>query len=351
MTKKTAEEKKDILQEAINNMNKQYGIGTVLTLDGSFSGEYDVISSGSIGFDYITLGVGGWVKGKMYELKGWESSGKTTVCGHAVAECQKTGGIVLYIDGEHAVDKPYFQALGVDTTKLLFSQPECGEDAFQIVESMIKTGKIDLIIIDSDSSLIPKSVIVDGTIGDSSIGKKARLNSSAYPRLKNLLVQYKTCIIITSQYREKIGVMWGPSTVTQGGHALKYYADCVIEITKSMAKEGDVAYGNTTKVKATKNKMCPPYRVAQFDVVWGKGIDKFAEVIDLAIEYEIINKSGSWFNYGETKLGQGKNNVISILNDNPELFEEIRQLLIDKLKHTEDIPIDSDNEDIIEATS
>jgi recombination protein RecA len=345
MAKKVNQDTVDKLQEAMDRMNKTYGVGTVLTLDSNSTGVYDVISSGSIGFDWITLGVGGWIKGKMYELKGWEGSSKTTVCGHAVAECQKQGGKVLYIDGEHAVDKPYFQALGVDTSKLLFSQPECGEEAFQIVEEMLKTGEIDLIIIDSDSSLIPKSVIVDGAIGDSSIGKKARLNSSAYPKLKNLLVQYKTCIIVTSQYREKIGVMYGPNMTTQGGHALKYYADCVIEITKSMAKDGDITYGNVTKVKATKNKMCPPYRVSQFEVVWGKGIDAIGELVDLAVEYEIVKKSGSWYSYGDIKLGQGTAGVTALLNDNPELYDEVRQKLIDKLRHTEDLPIDETSEE------
>lgn len=272
------------------------------------------------------------------------NSGKSTVCGHATAECQKAGGTVLYIDGEHAVDKPYFQSLGVDTTKLLIAQPSTGEEGFNVAVEMIKTGEIDLVIIDSDSSLIPKAVI-DGDVGESSIGKKARLNNNAYPKLKSLLIQYKTCMIVISQYREKIGVMFGNPTTTQGGHALKFYTDCRIEITKSMAKDGDVSYGNITKVKATKNKMCPPYRVAQFEVVWGKGIDKIAELVELAVEYEIINKSGSWYSYGDTKLGQGTSGVTSLFEDNPELCDEIRQQVIDKLRHTEDLPIDETSEE------
>ena len=244
-------------QEALDKLNKAYGTGTILTLDSKTEGNYDVISTGSIGFDYVTLGTGGFVKGKMYELMGWEGTGKSTICGHAVAECQKKGGTVLYIDGEHAVDKNYFQQLGVDTTKLLIAQPSCGEEGFNIAMEMINTGDIDLVIIDSDSSLIPKKQL-DGDVGDSTIGHKSRLNSNAYPKLKSALSANNVCLIVISQYREKIGVMFGNPTTTQGGHALKFYSDCRIEVSKSLAKEGDVTYGNITKVKATKNKMCPP---------------------------------------------------------------------------------------------
>ena len=674
---KQKEESKNKFQTTMDNLEKMYGKGTVIALDSKISGEYDVISSGSLGFDYVTLGVGGFVKGKLYEIMGWDGSGKTTLCAHAVAECQKAGGTALYIDGEHAVDKNYFQSIGVDTSKLLFTQPNCGEEGFKIAEDMIKTGEISLCIIDSDSSLIPKSAIVDGDIGDSAIGKKAKLNSSSYPRLKNALVMNKTCVIVISQYREKIGVMfgclhgdtlvnftdgrsipikkvvenkiqgsvyslneqsgqieakeivdwyyngkvntnsdyihiettgldgqntigftvtpdhkiltsegWKPAkmleisdklisrysselnnslgdflygsfvgdcsilkrdkttanirfqdknnpeylnwkinklsscmelsnqkevyhshyssefrliqnkyskrdtnvffdnysnlglavwfmdhahfdnknshcryilsvkrfknypdklqqivnrfnsglgvqctyrkdgsiifnktdsliiaerickyiplcmqyklpeqfknkyieftlintieiktsivqinsiryasakqmrnkgkydisimdnsnyfvggatngvivhnspTTTQGGHALKFYADCRIQITNMAAKAGDVVYGNTTKVKAIKNKMCPPYRVTQFDIIYGKGIDKIGEFVELAVLHKIILKSGSWFSYGDTKLGQGVESVKTIMSDNPELFEEIKAKVI-----------------------
>jgi len=346
MAKKAAEIviAKSKLQDAMDRMNKQYGVGTIITLNDSFSKGYEVVSSGSIGFDYITLGTGGWVKGKLYEIMGWESSGKTTICGHAAAEFQKANENVLYVDGEGGLDKPYFKNIGVDTAKLLINQPDNGDEGFDVIIELIKTGEIGLVIIDSDSSMIPKSV-KQSPVGESSIGKKARLNSDAYPKLKTALLEYNVCVIVTSQYREKIGMMFGNPATTQGGHALKYYCDCRIEVSKSLAKEGDVSYGNITKTKATKNRMAPPYRVAQFDVVWGKGIDKFAEVIDLAIEYNIVTRAGSWYNYGETKIGQGKDSVITILNDNPELYDEIRQLLIDKLTHTEDLPTDETSEE------
>jgi len=266
------------------------------------------------------------------------NSGKSTVCGHAIAECQKAGGVAMCIDGEHAIDKNYFTALGVDTSKLLISQPSSGEEGFQVAKEMIMSGKLDLLVIDSDSSLIPKSVL-EGDMGDSSIGKKARLNNGAYPSLKSLLVQNKTCVIVVSQFREKIGVMFGNPATTQGGHALKFYSDCRLEISKSMAKDGDVNYGNVTKIKAIKNKMCPPYRVSQFDVVWGVGIDKVKEIVDLGVEFNIIQKAGSWFSYGETKIGQGIKGVADLLNDNPELTEEIRTKIIEKIMGA-DIPIE-----------
>ncbi len=261
---KTEPTGKSKMQETLDKLNKAYGEGSVLTLDSKTSGNYDVISSGSIGLDWVTLGVGGFVKGKLYELIGWEGVGKSTICGHAAAECQKKGGKVLYIDGEHAVDKKYFQALGVDTTKMLIAQPSCGEEGFQIALEMINTDELSLIIIDSDSSLIPKAVL-DGDVGDSSIGKKARLNSNAYPKLKTALSAHNVCVIVVSQYREKIGVMFGDPRTTQGGHALKFYSDCRIEISRTLAKEGDVSYGNITKLKAIKNKMSPPYRLTEFE--------------------------------------------------------------------------------------
>ena len=348
MAKKTenVEDKgKTKTQLALEKLDKAYGKGTVLALDSRPYGNYDVISTGSIGFDWITLGVGGFVKGKLYELMGWEGTGKSTVCGHAVANCQAKGGVAAYIDGEHAVDKIYFKNLGVDTTKLLFAQPSSGEEGFQIAEELIKTGEVDLIIIDSDSSLIPKSAMVDGDVGDSTIGKKARLNNNAYPRLKNVLSQNHVAVIVISQYREKIGVMFGNPTTTQGGHALKFYSDCRIEISRTIAKEGDQAYGNITKLKSTKNKMSPPYRLSQFEIVYGKGIDIYDEVVQLGEEFGIIKKSGSWYSYGETKIGQGADGVAALLADNPELFDELKAAIIEKIKHTDDLPVDMTTED------
>jgi len=333
MAKSTAKEPVNgKFQEALDKLNKAYGVGTIITLSGKSGGDYDVISTGSIGFDYVTLGIGGFVKGKMYELMGWEGSGKSTICGHVVAECQKKGGTVLYIDGEHAVDKKYFEALGVDTEKMLIAQPSCGEEGFNIAMEMINTGTIDLIIIDSDSSLIPKKVL-DGEVGDSSIGKKALLNSNAYPKLKTALSEHNVCVIVISQYREKIGVMFGNPTTTQGGHALKYYTDCRIEVSKSLAKEGDVTYGNTTKVKCVKNKMSPPYKLSQFEIVYGVGIDKLKEIMELASDFEIIKKWGKTITFNETKYDVTQ--FSEMLTDNEEFYNTIKGQIIEKIKQTE----------------
>lgn len=330
--KQETAEGKSKFQEAIEKLNKAYGVGSVLALDSKPGGDYDIISTGSIGFDYITLGVGGFVKGKLYELMGWEGTGKSTICGHAAAECQKKGGTVLYIDGEHAVDKKYFQALGVDTTKMLIAQPSCGEEGFNIAMEMIQTGEIDLVIIDSDSSLIPKKVL-DGEVGDSAIGKKAVLNSNAYPKLKTAAANNKVCVIVISQYREKIGVMFGNPTTTQGGHALKFYSDVRIEVSRSLAKEGDVTYGNLTKVKATKNKMSPPYRMASFEIVYGEGIDKVGEVLELMNEYEIGRKYGKTMTFKETKYDLEE--FKKMLVDNPEFYEEVVKEILNKIKLTD----------------
>ena len=323
------------LQEALDKLEKAYGQGTVLALDSKSGGEYDVISTGSIGFDYVTLGVGGFVKGRMYELMGWEGTGKSTICGHAAAECQKGGGTVVYIDGEHAVDKNYFQALGVDTTKMLIAQPACGEEGFNIAMELINSGEVDLIIIDSDSSLIPKKVL-DGEVGDSAIGKKAVLNSNAYPKLKTAAANNNVCVIVISQYREKIGVMFGNPTTTQGGHALKFYSDVRVEVSRSLAKEGDVTYGNITKVKATKNKMCPPYRLSNFEIVYGEGIDKLQEVLDLGNEYEVLKKWGKTITFNETKYDL--EDFSKMLKDNPEFYAEIRDAIVNKIKTAEHEP-------------
>ena len=334
MAKAKAEssETKSKFQDAMDKLNKAYGVGTILALDSKTEGKYDVISSGSIGFDYITLGVGGFVKGRLYELMGWEGTGKSTICGHVAAECQKKGGTVLYIDGEHAVDKNYFEALGVDTHKLLIAQPSCGEEGFNIAMEMINTGDIDLVIIDSDSSLIPKKVL-DGEVGDSAIGKKAVLNSNAYPKLKTALSANNVCVIVISQYREKIGVMFGNPTTTQGGHALKFYSDARVEVSRSLAKEGDVTYGNITKLKATKNKMCPPYRQCNFEIVYGQGIDKIKELMELGNEFEVLKKWGKTITFRETKYEMEE--FTAMLNDNEDFFNEIKDNIVIKIKEAD----------------
>ena len=331
-SKQETSESKNKIQEALEKLNKTYGVGTILALDSKAGGNYDVISSGSIGFDHITLGVGGFVKGKLYELMGWEGTGKSTICGHLTAECQKKGGTVLYIDGEHALDKVYFQALGVDTTKMLVAQPSCGEEGFNIALELINTGDVDLVIIDSDSSLIPKKQL-DGDVGDSTIGYKARLNSNAYPKLKTALSANNVCVVVISQYREKIGVMFGNPTTTQGGHALKFYSDARIEVSRSLAKEGDVTYGNLTKVKAIKNKMNPPYRMASFEIVYGEGIDKVGEVLDLMNEYEVGKKWGKTMTFNETKYDLDE--FKQMLIDNPEFYEEIKTAIVNKIKQVD----------------
>jgi recombination protein RecA len=330
---KEAPESKGKFQDALDKLNKTYGVGTILTLDSKTTGNYEIYSSGSVGFDYITLGVGGFVKGKLYELMGWEGTGKSTICGHLVAECQKKGGVALYIDGEHALDKTYFQALGVDTNKMLVAQPSCGEEGFNVAMEMINSGGIDLVIIDSDSSLIPKRQL-DGDVGDSTIGYKARLNSNAYPKLKTALSDNNVCVVVISQYREKIGVMFGNPTTTQGGHALKFYSDVRIEVSRSLAKEGDVTYGNLTKVKATKNKMSPPYRQSSFEIIYGQGIDKVGEILELINEYEVGRKYGKTMTFEDVKYDL--EDFKAMLIDNQEFYDSIKQTILNKIWKTVD---------------
>ncbi len=329
-TKKQSEtETKSKLEEAIDKLNKAYGKGSVLTLDDKTTGDYEVFSTGSIGFDYIALGTGGFVEGKVYELIGWEGTGKSTICGHATAECQKKGGVVAYIDAEHAVDKNYFEALGVDTSKMLFAQPSSGEEGFQIALDLAKTGEVKLIIIDSDSSLMPKKV-VDGEVGDSAIGKKAVLNNNAYPKLKNACSSNNVCLIVISQFREKIGVMFGNPTTTQGGHALKFYTDVRIEVSKSQLKDGDDMIGNVTKIKVIKNKMGAPYRLCSFNIVYGLGIDKAAEILDLMNEFGIGKKYGQTFTFKDIKYPL--DTFIDMLSEE-EFYKEVTESIIEKINH------------------
>lgn len=263
------------------------------------------------------------------------NSGKSTICGHAVAQFQEKGYKVLYIDGEHAVDKDYFQALGVNIDDMLIAQPSCGEEGFNIAMELINTGQIDLVIIDSDSSLIPKKVL-DGDVGDSSIGYKARLNSNAYPKLKSALSKHNVCVIVVSQYREKIGVMFGDPRTTQGGHALKFYSDCRIEVSKTLAKEGEQAYGNITKVKTIKNKMAPPYRTTSFEIVYGKGIDRFAELMELGADNDVLKKRGNVVTFNETKFEYSE--FEALLGDNPELEEEIIKTILERIRNEKTTP-------------
>jgi recombination protein RecA len=334
MAKKQETTGKSKFQDALDALNKKYGEGTILSLGDKNHNDYDLISTGSIAFDHIALGVGGFVKGKLYELVGWEGSGKSTICGHAVANCQKNSGKVLYIDGEHAVDPNYFEALGVDIGSMLIAQPSCGEEGFQIAMDMISTGEIDLVIIDSDSSLIPKKVL-DGDVGDSSIGRKAKLNSDVYPKLKGMLSKNNTCVIVVSQYREKIGMMFGDPRTTQGGHALKFYADVRVEVSKTLAKEGTEAYGNLTKIKTIKNKMAPPFKGVDFEIVFGKGIDTFNEIMSLGSDLEILRKYGKTITYNEIKYSTDEFRLL--LEDNEEFFDKLRQDIVDAINSTEEV--------------
>lgn len=322
-------EKKESFSEVLKRLNKNYGEGAIMGLNDKCKGTYDVISTGSIALDYDVLGVGGVVKGKLYEFMGWEGTGKSTLCGHLSANCQKDGGKVVYIDGEHAVDKNYFEALGVDIDNMLLSQPANGEEGFNIAMEMVKTGEIDLVIIDSDSSLLPKKV-VDGEVGDSAIGRKAYLNSNAYPKLKNKLVETNTAMVVISQYREKIGVMFGDPRTTQGGHALKFYSDCRMEIAKSSHKDGTDVIGNITRIKTLKNKTFPPYKKCEFIISFGVGINQTLEIMDLASKLELGRKYGSTYTFDGIKY-----DLIEFqlkLTEDALFYNELRAKIIDRMK-------------------
>jgi len=334
---------KSKLEEAMEKLNKAYGVGTVLTLDDGISGNYVVYSTGSIAFDHIALGTGGFVAGKVYELMGWEGTGKSTICGHAAAECQKQGGVVAYIDGEHAIDKHYFEALGVDTTKMLVAQPSSGEEGFQIALELIKTGEIAMIIIDSDSSLMPLKV-VQGDVGDSAIGKKAVLNNNAYPKLKTACADNNVCMIVISQFREKIGVMFGNPTTTQGGHALKFYTDVRIEVSKSLMKDGDDTIGNTTKIKVVKNKMGPPFKLCSFVILYGVGIDKGGEIMELLNDLELGRKYGQTFTFKTIKYSL--DDFMEKLGEKT-FYDEVRQSIIDKIRNKILVEDESKDQEVI----
>jgi recombination protein RecA len=333
------EEKKTKLEETRERLDKKYGEGSLVSLGSKFVQVDNVYSSGSIGMDYIALGIGGYAKGKLYEIMGWEGTGKSTLCGHIVASCQRAGDTAAYIDGEHAVDKSYFQKLGVDVNKMLIAQPSTGEEGFQIALDLINTGEVGLIIIDSDSSLIPKKVI-EGDIGESAIGKKALLNNLSYPKLKSALSTNNVCVVVISQFREKIGVMFGDPRTTQGGHALKFYTDVRMEINKSLVKEGEEVYGHKATIKVVKNKMAPPFRKVDFEIVFGKGIDRDAEIVKLADEFGVINIYGKKVTFKDVKYefsdkDVAKKEFIEMINSKTEIKEEITNLIIQKLKSNE----------------
>jgi len=321
------------LQLTLDKLDKTYGKGAVMKMGDSVVQEVEVISSGSIGLN-AALGVGGFPKGRIIEIYGPESSGKTTLTLHAIAEAQKAGGIAAFVDAEHAFDRFYAAKLGVDIDNLIISQPDHGEQALEIADNLIRSGAIDIIIIDSVAALTPKSEI-EGEMGDSKMGLHARLMSQALRKLTSTISKTNCTVIFINQLREKIGVMFGNPETTTGGNALKFYASVRLDIRRSsQIKDGDSnVMGNKTKVKVVKNKVAPPFKTAEFDIMYGEGISKVGEIIDLGVAYEIIKKSGSWFSYQDSKLGQGRDAVKALLVDNPDLSEEIENKIYEALNH------------------
>ena len=323
------------LQLTLDKLDKTYGKGSVMRLGDSAIEEVESISSGSIGLD-IALGVGGYPKGRVIEIYGPESSGKTTLTLHAIAECQKKGGIAAFIDAEHAFDRFYAEKLGVDVQELIISQPDNGEQALEIADNLIRSGAVDIVVIDSVAALTPKSEI-EGEMGDSKMGLHARLMSQALRKLTGSISRTNCTVFFINQLREKIGVMFGNPETTTGGNALKFYASVRLDIRRStQIKDADAkVLGNKTRVKVVKNKVAPPFRTTEFDIMYGEGISKIGEIIDIGVNYEIIKKSGSWFSYGETKLGQGRDAVKTILTENPDLMDELEVKIMETLKAVE----------------
>ena len=326
------ESKLKALQLTLDKLDKTYGKGAVMKMGDSVAQDIEVISSGSLGLD-LALGVGGYPRGRVIEIYGPESSGKTTLTLHAMAEAQKAGGIAAFIDAEHAFDRFYAKKLGVDIVNLIISQPDNGEQALEIADNLIRSGAIDIVVIDSVAALTPKSEI-EGERGDSKMGLHARLMSQALRKLTGSISKTNCTVIFINQLREKIGVMFGNPETTTGGNALKFYASIRLDIRRSTQikdADGDVQ-GNKTRVKVVKNKVAPPFKMAEFDIMYGEGISKIGEIIDLGVDFEIIKKSGSWFSYGETKLGQGRDAVKILLIDNPDLMDELELKIKEALK-------------------
>ena len=329
-------EKLKILQTTLDKIEKNYGKGSVMKLGDRSAERVDVISSGSINLDNA-LGVGGYPRGRIIEIFGPESSGKTTLAIHAIAECQKSGGIAAFIDAEHAFDSFYAKKLGVDIDNLLVSQPDNGEQALEIADNLIRSGAIDIIVVDSVAALTPKAEI-DGEMGDSKVGLQARLMSQAMRKLTSTISKTNCCCIFINQLREKIGVLFGNPETTTGGNALKFYASVRIDIRRTQAiKDGDQNVGNRVKVKIVKNKVAPPFRVCEFDLMFGEGISKVGEIVDLGVDYDILKKSGSWFGYGDSKLAQGREALKQLLRDNPELCEELEGKIRNAMKEKNDM--------------
>jgi len=325
------ESKLKALQLTLDKLDKTYGKGTVMKMGDKAVEEVETISSGSLGLD-LALGVNGYPRGRIIEIYGPESSGKTTLTLHAIAEAQKAGGIAAFIDAEHAFDRNYAEKLGVDIENLIISQPDNGEQALEIAENLIRSGAIDIVVIDSVAALTPKSEI-EGEMGDSKMGLHARLMSQALRKLTGTISKTNCTVFFINQLREKIGVMFGNPETTTGGNALKFYASVRLDIRRSsQIKDGENVIGNRTKVKVVKNKVAPPFRTAEFDIMYGEGVSKTGEILDLAVEFEIIKKSGSWFSYGETKLGQGRDAVKSLIKDNPELADELEVKIKNQIK-------------------
>ncbi|CAI8426484.1 recombinase RecA [Flavobacteriaceae bacterium] len=326
------EAKLKALKLTLDKLDKAYGKGTVMKMSDAPVIDVDVISSGSLGLD-LALGVGGYPKGRVVEIYGPESSGKTTLTLHAIAEAQKAGGIAAFIDAEHAFDRFYAQNLGVDIDNLIISQPDNGEQALEIADNLVRSGAIDMIVIDSVAALTPKSEI-EGEMGDSKMGLHARLMSQALRKLTGSISKTNCTMIFINQLREKIGVMFGNPETTTGGNALKFYASIRLDIRRStQIKDSDgTVRGNKTRVKVVKNKVAPPFKLAEFDIMYGEGVSKVGEVLDLAVDFDIVKKSGSWFSYDETKLGQGRDAVKQMIKDNPDLMDELEEKIKTAIK-------------------
>jgi len=331
MAAEISKEKLKALQLTLDRMEKTYGKGAIMRMGDSAVEPMEVISSGSLGLD-LALGVGGYPRGRVVEIYGPESSGKTTLAIHAMAEVQKAGGIAAMIDAEHAFDRFYAEHLGVDTENLLISQPDNGEQALEIADNLIRSGAVDLVVIDSVAALTPKAEI-EGEMGDSKMGLQARLMSQALRKLTGSISKTKCTCIFINQLREKIGVMFGSPETTTGGNALKFYASIRLDIRRiGQIKAGEENVGNNVRVKVVKNKVAPPFKKAEFDIMFGRGISKTGELVDIGVLQNIVKKSGSWFSYGETKLGQGRDSVKQLLEDNPELANEIEDKIFDSFK-------------------